>query len=181
MTYSSARPQTPTPSRSLRALAVSALALSAFGLTGCSALAQLLPGSQPVRDAETGEITERQDNADVFELKVGDCTDTDETLVDEATSIPVVPCGDPHADEVYFSYDVESDEFPGEDAILGEAQERCVAEFAGFIGIDYMESELEIWPMYPTQGSWSQGDREVLCLVYDPVQDTTGSLRGSAR
>jgi len=35
--------------------------------------------------------------------------------------------------------------------------------------------------MSPTEGSWSDGDREVLCLVYDPSAETVGSLAGAAR
>ena len=34
--------------------------------------------------------------------------------------------------------------------------------------------------VYPTEGSWAEGDREILCLVYDPSGDQiSGSLANS--
>ena len=167
--------------RVLRVLAVSALAFAALGLTGCSALNQFLPSSQPSRDANTGEVVEKQDNADVFSLRVGDCVDTDSSMSGEISGLPMIPCDQSHTDEVYFSYMVESEEFPGEDAIIAEAEQKCVPAFETFIGIGYQDSVLEYWPMYPTEGSWSDGDREVLCLAYDPAAATVGTLKGAAR
>lgn len=167
--------------RALRVLAVSALSIAALGLTGCSVLNQFLPSSQPSRDADTGEIVEKQDNADVFSLRVGDCVNTDSTMADEISGLPMVPCDQSHTDEVYFSYMVEGDEFPGEDAIIAEAEQKCVPAFEEFVGAGYQDSALDYWPMYPTEGSWSDGDREVLCLVYDPSAETVGSLAGAER
>lgn len=174
-------PNTRAAARALRVLAVSTLAVTALGLTGCSALNQFMPTSQPSRDAETGEIVEKQENADVFSLRVGDCVDTDSSMSGEISSLPTIPCDQSHTDEVYFSYMVESEEFPGEDAIIAEAEQTCVPAFETFIGIGYQDSVLEYWPMYPTEGSWSDGDREVLCLVYDPSAATVGTLKGAAR
>ena len=57
------------------ALALAAM-VAAAALSGCSVLDQFLPSSQPVRDAETGELTEEVDNADVFAIRVGDCLNT---------------------------------------------------------------------------------------------------------
>lgn len=167
--------------RALRVLAVTALAATALSLSGCSLLNQFTQNSEPLRDAATGEVTEKQDNADVFSLRVGDCVITDGSELGEISGLPVVPCGEAHADEVYFAYDIDASEFPGEEAILAEAEQRCVPKFESFVGTRYQESVLDYWPMYPTEGSWSQGDREVLCLVYDPAADTVGSLAGAAR
>lgn len=152
-------------------LLVGALALSAV-LTGCS----LMPAA---RDAETQEVTEAG-NADVFSLRVGDCTN--DTSGDEASSLPVVPCADAHDNEVYFAFDLEDGEWPGDEVIQTKSEEVCLAEFAKFIGTSYEESALEWWPMTPTQGSWeSLSDREVYCFAYDPAGLVTGSLAGAAR
>ena len=61
------------------------------------------------------------------------------------------------------------------------AEEFCAEAFAEFVGVDYNESELEINLLYPTGESWAEGDRELVCLVYDPEGPTVGTLAGAAR
>lgn len=169
-----------TITRTLRVVAASTLALGALGLTGCSMLNQFMPSSAPSRDAETGEITEKQDNADVFAIRVGDCVDTN-SAGSEISSLPVVPCAESHSDEAFFAYNIDEQSFPGADAINSGAFDKCLPEFEAFVGTSYDETALDFWPMTPTEGSWSQGDREVVCFVFDPAADTVGSLKGSQR
>lgn len=149
----------------------------ALMLTGCS----LLPAAAPQRDAESGEITQVQPNADVFQLRVGDCINSDELSEDGVTSVPVLPCANPHGDEVYFAFNMTGDVFPGQDVIDAEADATCTAEFTTFVGLDYESSVLDWWQFTPSEGSWGEGDREVLCLIYDPAGDVSGTLAGSAR
>ncbi|MBL5973935.1 MAG: hypothetical protein D3X82_09295 [Candidatus Leucobacter sulfamidivorax] len=163
-------------------LIVPALAMGLFALTGCSALSSIMGGnSAPVRDAESGDIVEENENTDVFSIRVGDCLNTDETLSEETTSVPVVPCSEPHADEVYYSFLIDEPSFPGNDEVIRMADEGCLAEFESFIGTPWADSEIDYWPMYPTEGSWKNGDREVLCMVWDPTGDTVGTLKDSRR
>lgn len=165
-------------------MSLAALVLTgAVALSGCSILNQFTPASEPVRDADTGEVTEQADNADVFQIRVGDCLNTgDMGATEEVTDVPIVPCAEPHDDEVYHAYDLADGDFPGEDAILSDAESTCIAEFANFIGLAYEESALDYWPMYPTEGSWGNGDREVLCIAWDPSgEKVTGTLAGAAR
>lgn len=165
-------------------LALAAIALAAAAaLSGCSAISQFMPATQPVRDAETGEVTEQNDHADVFAIEVGDCLNTAGlSSVDQVSDVPVVPCTEPHDDEVYHAYEVADGEFPGEETIESDAMTTCQEEFASFIGVAYEESALDFWPMYPTEGSWENGDREVLCIAWDPSgAKLTGSLAGAAR
>ncbi|HEY9307411.1 MAG TPA: septum formation family protein [Microbacterium sp.] len=164
---------------SLAAVVVAA----AVSLSGCSIIDQFLPSSQPVRDAETGEVTEQVDNADVFAIRVGDCLNTaDMDTTEEVSDVPVVPCDEPHDDEVFYSYSLADGEYPGEDAIIADADTTCIAEFGTFIGLAYESSTLDYWPMYPTTGSWESGDREVLCIAWDPSgAKLTGTLAGAAR
>lgn len=166
-------------------LALAALVLAgATTLGGCSLLQQFLPSTQPVRDAESGEITQEQENADVFSIRVGDCLNSSSVASDGSAidHVPVVPCDQAHEDEVYYSYDLPDGDFPGEDAILADADTECVDQFGSFIGIDYHDSALDYWPMYPTTQSWENGDREVLCIAWDSSgAKLTGSLRGARR
>lgn len=130
------------------------------------------------RDDE-GTITGEGD-LDVFTLTVGDCFSTDSDA-DEITSVGGVPCDQAHNGEVFALVDYPADgsaEWPGQDALDAFSDEGCVAEFEDYVGLSYNESRLGISYLQPTEGSWSDGDREVVCLVVDPeAETTTGSLR----
>lgn len=149
-------------------------------LGGCSTISNFLGGaSEPTRDEASGEITEAS-SADVFALAVGDCLDDEGS--DEVTSVPVVPCGDPHDFEVYHEFSIDGTEWPGEDAIFEAADAGCYEQFEPFVGFVYEESEIDFNYYSPTQQSWEDGgDRLVSCLVYDMSGKTTGTLAGAAR
>jgi hypothetical protein len=94
----------------------------------------------------------------------------------------MIHCRDePHDSEAYAVVTVPDGEYPGEADIKAQADAGCVAAFPEFVGIAYTESELEYTFYFPSVDSWAQGDREILCEVYDPDSQTTGSLAGSAR
>lgn len=116
------------------------------------------------------------------ELKVGDCIpllDYDDE--DWAYELPVVPCDTPHTDEVFFVYEADDGEFPGDEALQEAAWTRCVEEFEKYVGIRYDESELELYTYQPTKSSWNHwDDRAIQCVLYS-YEDVTGSLAGSAR
>jgi hypothetical protein len=58
----------------------------------------------------------------------------------------------------------------------------CVAEFEAYVGLSYPESALEVFPITPTQGSWDNGDREIICALYNlDLSKLTGSMQGAAR
>jgi len=163
-------------------VAATLLVASMTALSGCSAASLPNTSGEPVRDAESGEITESNEAVDVFSIRVGDCLNTSE-LADttELESVPVVPCAEPHEDEVYHAFDTAESEFPGLDALAAEADETCIAEFADFVGISWEASGLEYYPMYPSEGSWAGGDREIICVLYDPAGPVTGTLADAAR
>ena len=95
------------------------------------------------------------------------------------SSLPGVPCSQPHDNEVYAVFDVSLSAYPdSEDAMFEHALEQCLDRFAGFVGIAYESSELDILTLYPTPESWARNDREVVCAVYD-MNNT--QLVGSAR
>jgi hypothetical protein len=58
----------------------------------------------------------------------------------------------------------------------------CVAEFEAYVGLSYVESELNVFPITPTEGSWATGDREIVCALYNlDLSKLTGSMEGAAR
>ncbi|TDE08100.1 septum formation family protein [Jiangella asiatica] len=133
----------------------------------------------PQRD-EAGNITESADDADVFEVRVGDCLgDFGDSA--EVSEVALAPCDDEHAQQAYAVSELSDGDFPGDEAFRAEADEVCVAEFETFVGVPYAESELDYTWLQPTEESWEQGDRELVCLVYDPAGPVTGSLEGAGR
>lgn len=114
------------------------------------------------------------------ELAVGQCIPFME-WGDEVSELPIVPCDQPHTDEVYYIFDAADGDFPGDEALQTLATERCDAAFAAYIGIPYMDSELDNYWFVPTEASWNRlKDRTVQCIVYSN-DEVTESFRGWAR
>ena len=154
-----------------RSTAVALAAVATLALTACST------PTQNTRD-DSGAITEANDDADVFDLRVGDCLD--EAGDEEVQSVPTVPCADEHDYEVYSSTDVEGGDYPGQDAVNAQADEYCVMAFDAFVGTAYDESALDYSYFTPTQESWDfNDDREILCMVFHPEEKLTGTAKGS--
>ena len=160
-----------------RALVVVAIAAAAMVLSGCSLLGQL--GNDTPRDA-SGTPTAANSDADVFSIKVGDCLD-DASSTGTVTTAPIVPCAEPHNSEAYKSVQMTDGAFPGDDAVTTQANEACAAAFPAFIGIAYDDSNLSISYYFPTKESWANGDREIMCTVYDDGVKTTGTLKNAKR
>jgi hypothetical protein len=102
----------------------------------------------------------------VFSLSVGDCFNDPDDLA-EVSDVEIVDCGGSHDNEVYASYEMSDGDFPGRTAVQNDAGENCVAEFDPYVGTDYLSSSLDISALTPTDQSWDQGDREVVCFLFD--------------
>jgi hypothetical protein len=65
------------------------------------------------------------------------------------------------------------------DAVNTQADELCFAEFESFVGLPYEESVLmlNIWIIETS----TENDTLVVCMVYDPAGDTTGTLADANR
>jgi len=116
---------------------------------------------------------------DAFQIKVGDCFDDTAELADEVSSVPGIPCSDPHDNEAYAVFNVSLDSYPGMDSMGELANTSCIDRFEGFVGKDYQSSSLDVFALYPSAGSWQESDREVICAVYDmEAAKLTGSMEG---
>lgn len=115
----------------------------------------------------------------VFSLSEGDCFNDPDNLSD-VSDVEIVDCGGSHDNEVYATYDMPDGDFPGRSAVQNDAAENCVATFDPYVGIDFLTSSLDISALTPTDESWNQGDREVVCFLFDlnGAQLTT-SARGT--
>jgi hypothetical protein len=125
----------------------------------------------------------------VFSLPVGTCFNDEvepgeATAGDEISSVPTVDCSEPHDNEVFALIDyTETDVYPGEAAINEIGTELCIEQFDEYVGIPYLDSELEVFVITPTDASWNDdGDREIICALYNlDFSELSGSMEGAAR
>jgi hypothetical protein len=146
------------------------------------ASATLVACTEAKRD-DSGAIVEAGDvRADA--LRVGDCFQDWEGALSsdlvEVSDFSAVPCSRPHDNEVFHVFDVSGDDFPGDPQLEGVADRRCLDRFEGYVDRDYASSRLAYGWVIPTESSWKQGDREIVCFLFDgELGELTGSMRGS--
>lgn len=154
----------------MKSWAVYLMAVVGFGIYGAATSVD--------RDSSGAIVAEG--NIGAFNVRVGDCFN-DVGFDDEVSSVPGVPCSDPHDNEAYAVFDVSVPSYPEGEGMSELAYESCMDRFAAYVGKDYESSSLEITTMFPSQQSWRENDREVICAVYDMnAQKLTGTTRGSA-
>ena len=103
---------------------------------------------------------------DAFQVHLGDCFNDPDFEADEFSSLPGVPCTEPHDNEAFAVFDLTLSSYPEYDiADISEAS--CVDHFEAYVGRDYESSSLDVVTMYPSPESWDQSDREVVCALYD--------------
>ena len=114
-------------------------------------------------------------------IEAGECFDDAEGQ--EIEDFDAVDCEEEHQNEVFFVYETDdADEFPGTAALHDTGMDRCTGEpFADDVGETYDESKFEVFTVVPSEESWGTGDREVVCALYDPEDNSeTGSARADA-
>lgn len=120
--------------------------------------------------------------ASELDLRVGDCFHDPDGMDWEyaGRDIIVVDCEQRHGYEVFDSSELEGTAWPGETGIIDAADMACYAAFEEFVDYSYYRSELYYSWFAPTEASWQEGDRLLLCVVSDPAR-STGSLEGARR
>ncbi|MDR6907699.1 hypothetical protein J2X63_003407 [Agromyces sp. 3263] len=108
---------------------------------------------------------------------VGECLDARKDAAAGPES--VVPCSEPHDDEVYAGFELPPGDPPGP-AGQQQADDGCLARFDDFIGIPAADSMLGWYSFAPRESDWAAGDRRVACAVWHPTDLVTGSLEGVA-
>ncbi len=119
-------------------------------------------------------------SGNVFDLEVGQCFDDPDDF-SEVSDVDIVDCAEPHDNEVYHLFDVaDADDYPGLTVIETAATDGCLAAFDGYVGTPYADSVLDIRYLYPSEDTWGEGDREVICSLYNlNDEQMTGSMRNA--
>lgn len=139
--------------------------------------------SQASRDI-SGNIV-KSGAIDIFEIRPGDCYDDGtsdiETEYREFSDLYVVPCANPHDNEIFAIFELDIDTYPGREALYDIAYDKCIQRFEDFVGRDFKSSSLDVDTFWPTETSWTQfSDREVVCAVYDiDGAKMSGTAKGS--
>ncbi|MFB8190767.1 hypothetical protein ACFC14_15710 [Microbacterium sp. NPDC055988] len=112
-------------------------------------------------------------------VTVGDCR------LEAASGLPedadVVPCAEPHDEEVFHEIELPEGAF-SQEAVEATSAE-CVGDaFASFVGVAREESALGVYQIPPTEETWEGPDGRVLyCVLFDPDGQIEGTLEGAAR
>lgn len=131
--------------------------------------------SEPLGSPPEGEPTGAND------LSPGDCFNTDGSQVDE---VSVVDCDQPHFYEAFLNYDMadgDDEAYPGDEAVLNDADGQCRPAFEEYVGTPYDDSALYITVIRPSESTWGDGDRTVICVVNteNAATEMTGSAEGT--
>ena len=117
----------------------------------------------------------------VSSLSVGECLNVS-NLGTEVAEAPTVKCSTEHEAEVIAVFDLDLD-LPkyDEQAITKAVDERCMNEFSKYVGLDYLNSTLDLGYFIPIEARWSAGDRQVICYVGLAEGKITETVKGSAK
>ncbi|MGK2880418.1 MAG: hypothetical protein ACSLE6_06355, partial [Mycobacterium sp.] len=112
-----------------------------------------------------------QSNVLANNVDVGTCIEEMPTG-DTVALLPKVPCEEPHEGEAFGNVTVEdSDTYPGVEVMLGY-QADCESQ----IDVSTLNGEYGLYLLYPTEETWDQGDRTIVCIATTD-EPRTGSIR----
>jgi hypothetical protein len=139
-----------------------------MAVIGVSVLAGILDQSTPIQERSPGEC---------FNNPSGE----------EVSEVDLIDCSDPHELEVFASVTLVGGAYPGDAALFERAFDSCLGFFESYVGEPYETSILYMFPFTPAEGTWNDGERNALCVVFESVPGTegaeilsrTGSVRGS--
>jgi hypothetical protein len=158
-----------------KGMAVAGLVLSGVWLLACGGLVAVVAISEPDRNSE-GNLTE-EGSVSSRALKLGDCL---KKVPSEGVvlNVDVLPCTQPHGAEVYAVLTLSGSTYPGEAAIIKEAEEGCTAKVDVLTEDARNDDSAEIFYIYPESATaWRRGDHEVSCIVGSETKQFTGSMR----
>jgi hypothetical protein len=124
----------------------------------------------------------------VDQLQPGDCLTGSNlglgTSSDWPYQVMAVPCTRRHLAEVFFAGDAwpqSLTSYPGFNAAGDQGYSRCLAAFTLYDGIGNSASVFMIVDIVPGDASdWASGDRQLICVAYQPGGPVDYSIKGSA-
>jgi hypothetical protein len=98
-------------------------------------------------------------------LRVGDCIESLSAGTDCYLSVPGVPCRQPHAGEVYATFNLAGSDYPGDTKVHGLGDDGCAKRISALTG-----GADNVILLRPTRQSWdSRDDRQIVCVaIFNP-------------
>ena len=120
-----------------------------------------------------------QRNSSGVVVKVGDCSNSN--LSQTVDKLDLVPCDEPHSLEAYSIVTSTATTYPGADALEVFAEQSCIDEFFGYVGVELPQSILYYTYVYPSVTAWNnESDRSIVCFIYKATEPLlTKSVKGS--
>lgn len=150
-----------------RKRAIAAIVLVCVWVLGYVALAVAYSAGEADRDTDGTVATAGR--VPVNDLVTGDCLPDGSFDEGRATTVEVVPCDELHGAEVYADFDLEGDDFPGEDQVTRLAEGGCLDRLENLAGASWEELPYEMYYFYPQEQDWSYGTT-VACVAVLPEQ-----------
>ncbi|MEL7977342.1 septum formation family protein [Isoptericola sp. F-RaC21] len=165
-----------------RGLAIAGVVLGGLGILGWLLFVALIVFAVNNDDFQEGfsqGFEESYADRTGANLDLGDCFElpTDAT---DLTGIVAIDCASPHGAEMVGVDELTDAEYPGEESVVATTEDFCFEQFADYVGTDYDASQLDMMYLYPTDASWSFGDRRLMCWAQNPDgSPLEGSVQGS--
>lgn len=147
--------------RSRRALPAAIAALVVLSLIGAATYFLQRDDDEPTGGSAgaTGDVG--------FEaLRLGDCTA--EIPQGVTLTVRLLPCDEPHEGEVYASFDLSGDDYPGNAGVERFALGGCQRQALTALPPDD-ETLYDLVYLAPSAQTWARGDRTVSCVLSDPT------------
>jgi hypothetical protein len=111
----------------------------------------------------------------VFQLRSGQCLN----FPPNGTALAhAVPCAQPHDAEIYGTFRVAGQQWPGDAALNEQAQQDCQNRLSGYLSQLALSNVAEFY-VYPGNSAWAAGGRSVICEIRGTRGKLTGFVRAS--
>ncbi len=157
-----------------RGLAIVGLILSTMWTIGVALLIILAITTSAARNPN-GTVA-RGGDISATALKVGDCVNNLQNSTD-VQSLPGVPCGQPHAGEVFAVFNLPDGTYPGRDAVRQQVSTECNSKLSAYSPSAPRDSSIGLFSVYPQAQNWTSGDHQVVCIATAENGTATGSIR----
>ena len=113
----------------------------------------------------------------VFDLRPGDCVGDVSDLRGDTDQIPLVPCEEPHSQEVFAVIRHPDEAYPGAGAIATFADRACLTALDAELDLS-IDDGIGFSYLLPTFEGWNRdGDRSIVCVLVFPAEPgMTGSF-----
>jgi Septum formation len=165
--------QIPKRNQRGQAFAIAGLVLSVMWVLagGVVLLVKLTPNGQ----FSSGPVTP-PGQVDIFSLRVGGCFQNPAGNTLNVSHVTAVPCTTPHNAQVFAQFKATEASYPGQQAIIREADNGCQARVSSSLDRSKLTNTMSLRVLFPESTSWADGQRYISCLVVDSTADLTSSL-----